>query len=78
MSAPAQRFLVHSGYRTQLGESSGSYSSGFQTPVAERFDPAAGAAPKRVVFLVNADTVLPPVAAALQAAGDGAIVSEGS
>lgn len=77
VSAPSQRFLVHSGYRTQLGESSGSYSSGFETPLAERFAPPAGAVPKRVVFLVNADTVPPPVAAALQAAGDGAIVSEG-
>jgi C-terminal processing protease CtpA/Prc len=77
LSASAERFLVHSGYRTQFGESSGSYSSGFQTPLAERFTPPAGAIPKRVVFLVNADTVLPPVVAALQAAGDGAIVSEG-
>jgi C-terminal processing protease CtpA/Prc len=76
--APAERLLVHSGYRTQLDESSGGYSSGFQTPLAERFVPPAGAVPKRVVFLVNADTVLPPVAAALQAAGDGAIVSEGA
>ena len=77
VSAPAERFLFHSGYRTQLDESSGGYSSGFQTPLAERFTPPAGALPKRVVFLVNADTVLPPVAAALQAAGDGAIVAEG-
>jgi len=77
VSAPAERFLFHSGYRTQLDESSGSYSSGFQTPLAESFAPPAGALPKRVVFLVNADTVPPPVAAALQAAGDGAIVSEG-
>jgi C-terminal processing protease CtpA/Prc len=77
VQAPAERFLFHSGYRTQLGESSGSYSSGFQVPLAERFAPPPGAVPKRVVFLVNADTVLPPVAAALQAAGDGAIVSEG-
>jgi C-terminal processing protease CtpA/Prc len=75
--APAERFLVHSGYRTQLDESSGGYSSGFQTPLPELFAPPAGALPKRVVFLVNADTVPPPVAAALQAAGDGAIVSEG-
>ena len=75
--APAERFLFHSGYRTQLDESSGGYSSGFQTPLAERFTPPAGALAKRVVFLVNADTVPPPVAAALQAAGDGAIVSEG-
>ena len=45
------------------------------SPSASRRPPARVA--KRVVFLVNADTVLPPVAAALQAAGDGAIVAEG-
>ena len=77
VTAPAQRYLFHSGYRTQLGDSSGSYSSGFQTLLAARFTPPAGSAAKKVVFLVNADTVIPPVAAALQAAGDGAIVSEG-
>jgi C-terminal processing protease CtpA/Prc len=80
VAALAQRYLFHSGYRTQLGDSSGSYSSGFQTLLAERFTPPAGAipqAPKRVVFLVNAGTLLPSIAAALQAAGDGAIVSEG-
>ncbi|HEY0511600.1 MAG TPA: S41 family peptidase [Thermoanaerobaculia bacterium] len=77
VAAPAQRYLFHSGYRTQLGDSSGSYSSGFQTLLAERFTPPAGASPKRVVFLVNTGTMVPSIAAALQAAGDGAIVSEG-
>lgn len=78
VTAPAQRFVFHSGYHTQLGESFGGYYSGFQAQAADRFVPTAGAAPKRVVFVVNADTVLPPVAAALQASGDGAIVSEGA
>lgn len=77
VTAPAQRYRFHSGFRTQLGDSSGGYDSGFQTLLAERFEPPAGAAPKRVVFLVNADTVLPAVAMALQAAGDGAVVCEG-
>jgi hypothetical protein len=77
VTAPAQRYRFHSGFRPQLGVSSGGYDSGFQTVLAERFEPPAGAAAKRVVFLVNADTVLPPIAMALQAAGDGAVVSEG-
>ena len=74
--SPAQRFVFHSGYRDQTGDPSG-YFSGFQTPAADRILPEPGLAPRRVVFLVNADTVVPPVAAALQASGDGAIVSEG-
>jgi hypothetical protein len=78
VAAPAQRYRFHSGYRNQLGESSGGYDSGFQTLLAERFSPPAGAVAKRVAFLVNADTVLPPVAMALQAAGDGEIVAEGA
>ncbi len=78
VAAPAQRYRFHSGYRTQLGASSGFYTSGFQTQLAESFTPPAEALAKRVVFLVNADTVLPPIAMALQAAGDGAIVAEGA
>jgi C-terminal processing protease CtpA/Prc len=73
---PAQRFVFHSGYRTQV-DGPGGYFSGFQTPAVDRLLPAPGIAPRRVVFLVNADTVVPPVAAALQASGDGAIGSEG-
>jgi hypothetical protein len=73
---PAQRFVFHSGYRTQVG-GPGGYFSGFQIPAVDRFLPESGITPRRVVFLVNADTMVPPVAAALQASGDGAIVSEG-
>ena len=73
---PAQRYVFHSGYRDQTGNPS-LYFSGFQTPAVDRILPEPGLAPRRVVFLVNADTVVPPIAAALQASGDGAIVSEG-
>ncbi len=75
---PAQRYRFHSGYRDQLGPDSGGYYSGFEIQTAERYTPPEGAAAKRVVFLVNGNTVLPPVAMALQAAGDGAIVSAGN
>ncbi|MFY9825942.1 MAG: hypothetical protein WAM82_31520, partial [Thermoanaerobaculia bacterium] len=76
-TAPAQRYLVHSGYRSQLAGPPGSYSSGFLTLFPDRFAAAAGPAPGRIVFLVSPETVIPPLAAALQAAGQGAIVAEG-
>jgi C-terminal processing protease CtpA/Prc len=74
---PVQRYLMHSGYRGQTFQGSGGYFSGFISPMADQLAPPAGAAPKRVVFLVNQGTEVPPVALALQAAGDGAIVAEG-
>jgi len=77
---PAHRYLVHSGYRGQTFKGSGGYFSGFMTPQAEWLEPPATPEtlkPKRVVFLVNSGTEVPPVALALQAAGDGAIVAEG-
>ncbi len=77
---PAQRFLLHSGYRPQNGSTSGGYYSGFLTRFADQFEPVAGAAagsPKRVVFLVDRETAVPSVALALQVSGDGRIVAEG-
>lgn len=76
-TAPVQRYIVHSGYRTQVPGPTGSYSSGFMTQYPESFPAAAGPAPHRVVFLVNPATDLPPFAAALQASGQGALVAEG-
>ncbi|HSS47536.1 MAG TPA: S41 family peptidase, partial [Thermoanaerobaculia bacterium] len=77
LQLPAKRYLVHSGYRGQTFQGSGGYFSGFMSPMADLLAPPPGAAPKRVVFLVNQGTEVPPVALALQAAGDGAIVAEG-
>ncbi|HEY4592051.1 MAG TPA: hypothetical protein VIJ61_06560, partial [Thermoanaerobaculia bacterium] len=77
---PAHRYLVHSGYRGQTFKGSGGYFSGFMTPQAELLEPPATTGtpkPRRVVFLVSSGTEVPPVALALQAAGDGAIVAEG-
>jgi C-terminal processing protease CtpA/Prc len=77
VTAPAQRYLLHSGYRTQLPGPTGSYSSGFLTLFPESFPAAAGPAPQRIVFLMNSQTAVPPLAAALQATGQSAIVAEG-
>ncbi len=77
LTAPAQRYLVHSGFRTQLPGPTG-YSSGFMALFPDSFTPAPGrTAPQRVVFLVNGDTAIPPLALALQASGQGAIVATG-
>src|SRR6185312_2623901 len=76
-TAPAQRHLVHSGYRSQLPGRQGTVSSGFETQYPDSFPAAAGPAPGRVVFLVSPETVIPPLVAALQVSGQGAIVAEG-
>ena len=73
--APAERYLMHSGYRPQTGGSSGGYWSGFVTQFATVFEPGPGAAPRNVVFLL--DGAVPPLALALQASGDARIVAEG-
>lgn len=75
--APAERYLIHSGYHPQNGGSSGGYYSGFVTRFATGYEPLPGASPKKVVFLLDPCCGVPPVAFALQASGDGRIVSEG-
>jgi C-terminal processing protease CtpA/Prc len=77
--APGQRFVQRSGYQPQQGSTSGGYYAGFVTPAAQSFapDPKAPAAAKRVVFLMNRWSTLPPLAFALQANGDARIVAEG-
>ncbi|HYX22886.1 MAG TPA: S41 family peptidase [Thermoanaerobaculia bacterium] len=76
-TAPVERHLLHSGYRSQLAGGSGSYSSGFVTLFPESFPPSPKPAPQRLVFLASPETVIPPLVAALQATGQGAIVAAG-
>lgn len=77
--APSQRYLLHSGYQPHDGTSSGGYFSGFLTQFAAAFQPRAGkpATRKRVVFLLDPESVLPPLAVALQAVGDARFVTQG-
>lgn len=75
--APAQRYRLFSGYPPQDGSSSGGYWSGFVNLSAQTFGPAAMGGPGRVAFLMTPHTPLPPIALALQAGGDGVLVSEG-
>jgi C-terminal processing protease CtpA/Prc len=74
---PGERALMHSGYRPQASMGSGGYFSGFVTREGTRFVPEPGAKPRRVAFIVNPRSELPPVAPALQALGDGAVIAEG-
>lgn len=74
---PAERYLIHSGYQPQAGGSSGGYYSGFVTQFATGFEPLPGASPKKVVMLIDPCCGIHPLAFALQASGDGRIVSEG-
>ena len=76
---PAQRTLRHAGYRSQRPDlPSGAYSSYFETEVADDVAPAATASRKRVVFVVDAEASVPPLALALQRSGDGFIVFAGN
>ena len=81
LRAPSRRYLFHSGYRSQ-DISLDTYYSAFTTPFATAYAPAspeaAARAPKRVVFVVGRRTVLPEIALALQAGGQGRILSEGA
>jgi hypothetical protein len=74
---PAERSLLHSGYTPQLGGSSGGYFSAFVTTAAAHFVPAPGAKSKRVAFVVNGRSELPPVALVLQGSGNGVLIGEG-
>lgn len=75
--APSQRYLLHSGYQPQTGGTSGGYYSGFLTQHATLFEPPPGATPRKVAFLLDPWTEVPPLVLALQAAGDARIVAEG-
>ena len=74
---PAERSLLHSGYTPQTGTTSGGYFSAFMTSAATHFVPQPGAKARRVAFVVNGRSELPPVALVLQGSGDGALIAEG-
>ena len=75
--APVQRTLMHSGYRPQSGATSGAYYSAFITTIPEAFAPGAGTKPRKIVFLFNSNSIVPPIAVALQSAGSSFFVSQG-
>jgi C-terminal processing protease CtpA/Prc len=73
----ASRAVVHSGYRPHSGRTSGGYDSYFVTRMVPAYQPVVPAAARRTAFLVGPESSVPPIALALQAAGDGVIVAQG-
>ncbi len=75
--APAQRYLLHSGFMPHQGRTSGGYYSGFLSQFATEFDPKPGTARRNVVFVLDAKSAVPQVALALQSVGDARLVVQG-
>jgi C-terminal processing protease CtpA/Prc len=77
LGMPSERRRVHFGYPPQTGATSGDYSEGFYLRGRQSVEPGPAGKSLPVVFLVGPGTDLPESALAFQAAGKGAIVSEG-
>lgn len=76
LDVPGERRRMHVGY---VSDSPGEgYSSGFYVEDRQPIAPGTGARDIPVVFIVSPHADLPNIALALQAAGKGAIVAEGS
>lgn len=78
VTGPSVRTVVHSGYRPQTGTTSGGYSSAFETRPGTTFRPGVRPKTRPVVFLASANTGRPEIALALQAAGSGCVVAQGT
>ncbi len=76
--APAERYLMHSGY-AGTRSTSGGYYSGFLEQLAMVYAPDPDLQPvaKKVAFVVDRTVPVPALALALQACGDGWIVAVG-
>ncbi len=76
--APAERYLMHSGY-AGTNPSSGGYYSGFLEQLEPVYSPDPDLKPvaKKVAFVVDPKTPVPALAQALQECGDGRIVAVG-
>jgi C-terminal processing protease CtpA/Prc len=77
VSLPAERSRLHSGFPSQVAGLGGAYWVGFVNQSGGDVVPLSGAVARRVAFVVNRRTLLPPIAIALQEAGDAVIVSDG-
>lgn len=74
---PGRRTRVHSGWSPEVGGTSGGYHSSWRVTDGAAVAPGSTTRGAPVVFLVNRNTTLPPVALGLQEAGRAAIVVEG-
>ena len=78
VSAPGFRTRMYSGFPTQSGGTSGGYWAGFSVVAGDAFQPRPNNPERRVVFVADRESDVPSVALALQEAGTGTIVIEGT
>ena len=78
VAAPSQRRRMHSGFVPQQGFSSGGYWSGTYEQAGGVTNVTTPNRSRRIIFLTNPGSDIPPVAFALRANGQGAIVVDGS
>jgi C-terminal processing protease CtpA/Prc len=75
---PAERRREWIGYPPDAPGAAETYHAGWRIVEDRLLEPLPHAQPKRIAFVVNARTQLPPLAAALREAGEAIVVSEGS
>jgi len=78
LQAPGHRSRMHSGLPPGAPGGSALYHSAFYVRDGAVLEALPGVRPKPIVFLADESSVLPPIAAALQAAGQARIVAQGS
>lgn len=78
VAAPASRSRTHSGFPTQVGTTSGGYFAGVVEVPGQVFNSRPDITGRRIVFLVNSWTDVPPIAFALRSNGQGAVVIDGA
>jgi C-terminal processing protease CtpA/Prc len=72
---PGERSVLHVGYRSQTGPGPVGQSQLVSTP-PEQLRAAAGIKRRRVAFVLNAQSGAPTLALALQASGDGLVITQ--
>ncbi|MEM7372303.1 MAG: S41 family peptidase [Bacteroidota bacterium] len=74
---PGQRTRMHNGFAPEVGTSSGGYRSSFRVQDGKLIQGRRIAESVPIVFLINQDSYLPPVAVGLQEARLGGIIAVG-
>jgi C-terminal processing protease CtpA/Prc len=77
VAAPSQRRRMHSGFVPQQGGTSGGYWSGAYEQAGAVINVTTPNRSRRIIFLANPGSDIPPVAFALRGNGQGAIVVDG-
>jgi C-terminal processing protease CtpA/Prc len=75
VAAPANDFVMHSGFPPEGGSTSGGYFTSLLTIPGTTFTGTSGPAPARVAFVTDSRSPLPDLVAALQKGGKAAIIS---